>query len=145
MFANVSFSLLSYLSSSLQLFKYIVIVTILGIFGASHPPVAEQVCAAIRRLAVDSENRDLLGQAGGCEAVIKILQTFGQSSSPGVLPNGSAVAEQACVAIYRLSFESLENATRLGQAGACEGIVLVYIIDFIMLYPNMNCVQLWHQ
>lgn len=116
------------------------VVRLLEVFGAQSTQVVEQVSAAIRRLAMDETNREMLGVAGGCEAIMTVIDSLGLGADPrpplhgqempakimagstsmSLRANASA-AEQACIAIYRLSYGHTLNTQRLGQNGACEG------------------------
>jgi hypothetical protein len=82
-------------------------------------------CSTIFSLAdTHDEYRQRLGDAGACEAVVKVLLKF-SSESPDV-------AGAACQAIVSLCRSSPMHRLKLGNAGACKGITTVlhkYVTD----------------
>ena len=76
--------------------------------------VAEKGFGAIFSLAADADNRKRLGACGGCEVVVKALNTFGVTRE--------GVALDACGAIAHLATDD-KNNKRLGAFGGCEAVV----------------------
>ena len=82
--------------------------------GAANAVVACWGCDAVGEFAFNhTANRDRLGEAGVCEAVVEALRQ----------QHGAADAEVArwgCLAVGRLAFNHTANKNRLGEAGAAH-------------------------
>jgi hypothetical protein len=90
-------------------------------------PVARWGCRAVYQLSEDSNNRNKIGLAGGCEAVTTALAKHaGGDLMATVLQWGTgseAVAEWGCAAIHKLAAQHPEHPQKLAVSGACEVVV----------------------
>jgi hypothetical protein len=111
------------------------IVTMLGGAAVDRASLTQSAlgasaCSTIFSLAdTHDEYRQRLGDAGACEAVVKVLLKF-SSESPDV-------AGAACQAIVSLCRSSPMHRLKLGNAGACKGITTVlhkYVTDETVSY-----------
>lgn len=84
---------------------------------------------AIAKLTVSAENRRLLGKAGACPLVSRVLANFAEN------PN---VAEEGCRAVAGLATFSGFNRTALGHGGAAEAVA-----DALRNHPSQSGVQRW--
>jgi hypothetical protein len=94
----------------------------LGAAGASafltKSALGASACNSIFSLAdTHDDYRQRLGQAGACEAVVRVLLKYSSESSD--------VAGAACMSIISLCRGSPQHRAKLGAAGACKGIVTV--------------------
>lgn len=84
---------------------------------------------AVAKLAISSENRRLLGEAGACPLVAKELLEFSDDE---------AVAGEGCRAVTRIAALSGFNRTSLGLAGAAEATAAA-----LLNHPSKSMVQRW--
>lgn len=84
---------------------------------------------AVAKLSVSANNRRLLGEAGGCPLITKVLQEFSKNI---------VIAEEGCRAVAKLATLSGFNRTALGCAGAAEAIA-----EALRSHPAQSTIQRW--
>lgn len=104
------------------------LVNTMNTFAASSLEVAIHGCRALNDLSwTDRELREFLGEIGGCECLIFVLNLY--IGNPEVSEYGSA-------AMLNLAKDNINNSFRFSEAGACDVIVQVGNFGFNLRHPR---------
>jgi len=89
--------------------------------------VIEKACAAMWNLSINDKNEKILGEKGGCELMLQILNHFLEDSN-----QDENIVEKVCAVIWNLSVLD-SNEEKLNKAGAC-----VTLMKVCQLYLTTN-------